>query len=96
MENKTLSDDLAQLHTSHKQLQLEKEVLDTQLGTLQPAHAELRQLYDSTISELQTTKAALQKAQEARVHAEVSSAAVSCTKLTCGAFNATRCLSSNQ
>jgi septal ring factor EnvC (AmiA/AmiB activator) len=77
-ERQSLADELSQLHTSHKQLQEQKEALDTELGSLKPAHAELQQMHDKASSELQSTKEALQKSQEARVRAEVRSAADAC------------------
>jgi hypothetical protein len=66
-----LADELSQLTGKHKQLQQEREALHTELLTLKPAHAELQQMHDKAKAELQNTKAALQKSQEARVHAEV-------------------------
>jgi chromosome segregation ATPase len=70
-ERQSLADELSQLHTSHKQLQEQKDVVDTELGSLKPAHAELQQMHDKVSSELQSTKDSLQKSQEARVRAEV-------------------------
>lgn len=67
-----LADELTQLTGKHKQLQQDKEAADTELSTLKPAHAELTQMHDKAKAELQSTKTALQKSQEARVHAEVS------------------------
>lgn len=66
-----LADELSQLTSKHKQLQADKEAADTELSTLKPAHAELQQMHEKATTELQNTKTALQKSQEARVHAEV-------------------------
>jgi len=67
-----LAEELSQLASKHKQLQEGKEAVDTELSTFKPAHAELQQMHDKAKAELQSTKTALQKSQEARVHAEVS------------------------
>lgn len=71
-----LADELSALSSSHKQLQQHKEAADTELGALRPAHAELQAMHGKVAAELESTKAALQKAQEARVYAEVSAEGV--------------------
>jgi ElaB/YqjD/DUF883 family membrane-anchored ribosome-binding protein len=66
-----LADELAQLTGKHKLLQAHREAADAELSALKPAHAELQQMHEKARTELQNNKTALQKSQEARVHAEV-------------------------